>query len=58
MLKLSSHVDECEPLDAGMNMMEVWVAWAEVLFQLLTDPAGAMQRPEVGRSRSILSNPY
>jgi hypothetical protein len=33
---------------AGMNMMEVWVAWAEVLFQLLTDPAGAMQRPEIG----------
>jgi len=32
---------------AGMSMMEVWVAWAEVLFQLLSDPAEAMQKPEI-----------
>ena len=31
-----------------MNMMEVYVAWAEVFFQLLSDPAGAMQKPEIG----------
>ena len=34
---------------AGMNVMEVYVAWMEVFFQLLSDPAGALQKPEIGK---------
>ena len=34
---------------AGMNLMEVYVAWMEVFFQFLQDPAGALEKPEVGK---------
>ena len=32
-----------------MNMMEIYAAWCETFFQLFYDPAGAVQKPEVGQ---------
>ena len=31
---------------AGMNMIEIYVAWMEVFFQMFNDPAGTLEKPE------------
>ena len=33
---------------AGMSMIEIYAAWLEVFYQMITDPATAMNRAEVG----------
>ena len=36
-------------IHAGLSYIEVYVAWMEVAYQILTDPAGALGSPEFGK---------